>query len=111
MLPSRLMWCDPRPIPRFNRQERVTLIVRDPGFYEPTEDDDCSTFGYFCRSHDRFYRHEACGEGAHVVALHCELHGPESMWPQPLMLALPEGFVPPLTDEQLAWVQTENDAG
>ncbi|MET9594277.1 hypothetical protein ABZY45_25615 [Streptomyces sp. NPDC006516] len=35
MLPPRLLWCDPRPIPRFNRQEPVTLIVRDPGFSGP----------------------------------------------------------------------------
>ncbi|SHH95717.1 hypothetical protein SAMN05444521_2844 [Streptomyces sp. 3214.6] len=110
MLPSRLLWCDPRPIPRFNRQEPVTLIVRDPGFYEPTEEDDCSTFWYFCQTHDRRYGYAACGEGAHLVVLHCEEHGPESVWPQPLMLMFPQGFVPSLSDMQLAWVRSEDDA-
>ncbi|MFK0171528.1 hypothetical protein ACIQU5_22275 [Streptomyces sp. NPDC090306] len=38
MLPPRLLWCDPRPVPRFNRQDPVTAIVRDPGFHEPTDE-------------------------------------------------------------------------
>lgn len=110
MLPSRLLWCDPRPIPRFNRQDPVTQIVCDPDFYEPVDEDDCSAFSYFCQTHDRFYWHDDCGEGAHLIALHCERHGPENMWPQPLMMAFPEGFSPPLSDVQLAWVRSEQDA-
>jgi hypothetical protein len=88
----------------------VTLVVRDPGFHEPADEEDCRVFSYFCRTHDRFYRHEACGEGPHLVALHCEEHGPESMWPQPLMLLFPAGFEPPLSEEQLAWVRAEQEA-
>ncbi|MEU6878884.1 hypothetical protein [Streptomyces sp. NPDC046712] len=110
VLPHRLLWCDPRPIPRLNRQEPVTLIVRDPGFHEPTDEDDCTTFWYFCQAHDRTYQHETCGEGSHLVALHCEEHGPESMWPQPLMLMFPAGFEPPLSEAQLGWLQAEWDA-
>ncbi|GAA3507403.1 hypothetical protein [Streptomyces showdoensis] len=87
----------------------MTLILRDPGLHEPTDGDDCTVFSYFCRSHDRFYRHEACGEGQHLVVLHCEDHGPESMWPQPHMLALPEGFDPPLSEAQLDRVRAEWD--
>ncbi|MFF5789714.1 hypothetical protein ACFY8P_32645 [Streptomyces sp. NPDC012693] len=44
VLPSRLLWCGPRPIPRLNGQEPVTEIVRGPGFYEPTDEDDCTVF-------------------------------------------------------------------
>jgi len=110
MLPSRLLWCDPRPIPRLNRQDPVMQVVCDPDFYEPTGEDECSVFSYFCQTHDRHYRHDSCGEGAHVIALHCERHGPENMWPQPLMLAFPEGFSPALSDAQLAWVRSEEDA-
>jgi hypothetical protein len=110
VLPPRLLWCAPRPIPPFNRQEPVTQIIRDPGSYEPTDEDDCTTFWYFCQSHDRVYRHEACGEGPHLVLLHCEDHGPENMWPQPLMLMFAEGFDPLLSDTQLDWVRAEEDA-
>lgn len=110
MLPPRLLWRDPRPIPRFNRQEPVTQIVRDPSFYEPSDEDDCSRYGYFCQAHDHHYWHESCGEGPHFIALDCQEHGPESMWPQPLMLMFPEGFDPPLSDAQLAWVRAEDDA-
>ncbi|MFE9764314.1 hypothetical protein ACFYPC_07230 [Streptomyces sp. NPDC005808] len=110
MLPPRLLWRDPRPIPRLNRQEPVTQIVRDRDFYEPTEEDDCSTYSYFCLTHDRHYWHEACGEGAHLIALHCEQHGPENVWPQPLMLMFPEGFAPRLSEAQLVWAQSESDA-
>ncbi|MFD5079875.1 hypothetical protein [Streptomyces sp. NPDC058371] len=88
----------------------MTQIVRDPGFYEPNDEDDCSTFGYFCQTHDRHYRHETCGEGRHLIALHCQEHGPENMWPQPLMLVFPEGFDPPLSGTQLAWVLAEDEA-
>ncbi|MFI0090505.1 hypothetical protein [Streptomyces bobili] len=110
MLPYRLLWCDPRPILKFNRQEPVTQIVRDVDFYEPLDEDDCWAFSYFCQFHDRYYRHDDCGEGAHVVALLCERHGLENRWPQPLMMAFPEGFSPPLSDAQLAWVRSEEDA-
>ncbi|MEV6163408.1 hypothetical protein AB0L71_16015 [Streptomyces sp. NPDC052052] len=85
------------------------MIVCDPGFYEPREADDCWRFGYFCQTHDRPYRHESCGEGAHLVALHCYEHGPENMWPQPEMLLFPEGFDPLLSDTQLVWVQARWD--
>ncbi|MFJ6088361.1 hypothetical protein ACIQI8_44110 [Streptomyces sp. NPDC092369] len=88
----------------------MTLIVRDPGFYEPTDEDDCTAFSYFCQAHDRFYQREACGEGPHLVVLHCEEHGPESMWAQPLTLMVPEGFEPPLSKAQLSWLQAEWDA-
>ncbi|MFJ9818668.1 hypothetical protein ACIRU3_26115 [Streptomyces sp. NPDC101151] len=85
------------------------MIVRDPTFHEPTEEDDCWRFGYFCRSHGRHYLHESCGEGPHLVALHCEKHGPENMWPQPNMLMFPAGFDPLLSDAQLAWTKAEWD--
>lgn len=88
----------------------MTLIVRDPGFYEPTDEDDCTVFSYFCQTHDRFYQSEACGEGPHLVALHCVDHGPERMWPQPLTLMFPEGFEPTLSEAQLSWLQAEWDA-
>lgn len=107
VLPPRLLWCDPRPIPQFDPQEPVTLIVRDPGFHEPADEDDCTTFSYFCQTHDRFYGRETCGEGPHLVALHCEEHGPESMWPQPLSLMFPKGFEPSLSKAQLSWLQAE----
>ncbi|MFD7492429.1 hypothetical protein ACFV8T_08410 [Streptomyces sp. NPDC059832] len=86
------------------------MIVSDPGFHEPS-DDDCSVFGYFCQAHDRPYRHESCGEGPHLIALNCQEHGPENMWPQPAMLLFPEGFDPPLSEAQLAWVRAEWGAG
>lgn len=79
------------------------MIVSDPGFYEPGDDDHCSVFEYFCRAHDRPYRHESCGEGSHLVALDRQEHGPENMWPQPRMLLFPEGFDPPLSDAQFSW--------
>jgi hypothetical protein len=89
----------------------VTIVVRDPGFYEPTDEDNCTTFGYFCQTHDGPYRGDACQGGpSHLIALDCGDHGLESMWPQELMLMLPEGFAPPLNDEQLAWVCSEDDA-
>ncbi|WP_239516314.1 MULTISPECIES: hypothetical protein [unclassified Streptomyces] len=110
MLPPRLLWCDPRPIPRFNLQEPVTIVVRDPGFHEPADEDDCWNFWYFCQAHDSLFREEPCRGGPHLVVSHCEEHGPENVWPQPLMLLFPEGFDPPLSAEQLAWVQAENDA-
>jgi hypothetical protein len=88
----------------------VTTIVRDPSFYEPAEEDECCRFWYFCQTHNRPYWHESCGEGPHLIALHREEHGPESMRPQPRMLMFPTGFDPPLSDAQLAWVQAEWDA-
>ncbi|MEU1200334.1 hypothetical protein ABZ446_29480 [Streptomyces sp. NPDC005813] len=78
----------------------MTQIVRDPDFYEPADEDDCTTIWYFCRSHDRVHRHEHCGEGPHLLAFHCEDHGPENMWPQPVMLMFPDGFEPRLSDVQ-----------
>ncbi|MFD8072678.1 hypothetical protein ACFV3E_08475 [Streptomyces sp. NPDC059718] len=88
----------------------MTQVVRDPAFYDPAEEDECSRFRYFCQAHDQVYWHEACGEGPHLIELRCELHGAENMWPQPLMLMFPEGFVPLLSDAQLAWVRSEDDA-
>ncbi|MEU2762009.1 MULTISPECIES: hypothetical protein [unclassified Streptomyces] len=88
----------------------MTLIVRDPGFHEPTGEDDCTAFSYFCQAHHRRYQREACGEGPHLIALHCEEHGPESMWPQPLTLMFSEGFEPPLSEAQLSCLQAEWDA-
>lgn len=40
----------------------MTLIVRDPGFHEPGDDDDCTRFRYFCQAHDRVYRQRAEGD-------------------------------------------------
>ncbi|WP_408992656.1 hypothetical protein [Streptomyces sp. 1268] len=88
----------------------MTVIVSDPGFHEPGGDDHCSAFGYFCRAHDRPYRHESCGDGPHLLVLDCREHGPENMWPQPRMLLFPEGFDPPLSDAQLAWARAEGGA-
>ncbi|UXY26603.1 hypothetical protein [Streptomyces sp. HUAS TT20] len=59
-----------------------------------------------CRTHELPYPHQACGGGPRLVALDSG-HGLENMWPQPLMLMLPEGFTPPLTDAQLAWARAE----
>lgn len=47
------------------------MLVRDPGFYEPTGEDGCERFWSFCRAHDQTYGHESCGEGPHLLALHC----------------------------------------
>ncbi|MET9515463.1 hypothetical protein [Streptomyces sp. NPDC002994] len=88
----------------------MTEIVRDPDFYEATDEDDCSAYRYFCQAHDRYYSHEACGEGPHLIALRCEDHGLENMWPQPLMLRFCEGFTPSLSEAQLAWARSEDDA-
>ncbi|GAA1227165.1 hypothetical protein GCM10009665_17100 [Kitasatospora nipponensis] len=111
MLPPRLTWCDPRPVPRFNLQEPVTLVVRDPDFHEPTDEDDCTTVGYFCQSHDGPYRGDACRGGpTHRIALDCGEHGLEAVWPDDRMLMLPEGFTPPLNDEQLAWMRSAEHA-
>ncbi|MFD0353128.1 hypothetical protein ACFVHW_05160 [Streptomyces sp. NPDC127110] len=88
----------------------MTLILRDAGFHEPADEDDCTVFSYFCQTHDRFHQNDACGEGPHLVALHCEEHGPENMWPQPLMLAFPEGFAPALSEAQLCRLRAEWDA-
>ncbi|MFD7867112.1 hypothetical protein [Streptomyces sp. NPDC059783] len=111
MLPDRLVWRDPRPIPPFNRQEPVTVIVRDPAFHEPGDGDDCAVFGYACRTHGRAYGRGVCGEGAHLIALECQEHGMENMWPQPQMLLFPEGFDPPLGETELARIRTEWDGG
>ncbi|MFE6979178.1 hypothetical protein [Streptomyces sp. NPDC057682] len=111
MLPDRLVWRDPRPIPPHNRQEPVTVIVRDPAFHEPGDGDDCSVFGYACRTHGRAYGRGVCGEGAHLIALECQEHGLENMWPQPRMLLIPEGFDPPLGEAELARIGTEWDGG
>ncbi|MGW7065151.1 hypothetical protein ACWGHM_42630 [Streptomyces sp. NPDC054904] len=83
----------------------MTQIVRDPSLYEPNDEDLCTVFGYFCHAHDCFYLNEACTEEPHLIALDCQDHGPESVWPQPLMLMFPEGFDPPLSDAQLAWAE------
>ncbi|MFE0458922.1 hypothetical protein ACFW1A_06625 [Kitasatospora sp. NPDC058965] len=110
MLPPRLLWCDPRPIPKFNLQEPVTIVVRDPGFYEPTDEDNCTSFGFFCQSHDGPYRSAACQGGpSHRIALDCGEHGLESMWPDQLMVMLPAGFTPALSDEQVDWLRSEDD--
>ncbi|RST16515.1 hypothetical protein E2C00_17225 [Streptomyces sp. WAC05374] len=88
----------------------MTLVVRDPGFHEPADGEDCTTFRYVCEAHDRDHRPGSCGEGPHLVALHCAEHGPESMWPQPLMLMFPAGFDPPLSQAQLDWARAGWDA-
>lgn len=88
----------------------MTVVVRDPEFYEPTEDDDCTHYWYYCQTHSCDYRDAGCQGGpAHLIALHCRDHGPESMWPQPRMLMLPAGFTPPLSDEQLAWIKSDEE--
>jgi hypothetical protein len=89
----------------------VTIVVRDPGFYGPTAEDNCTTFGYFCQARGGPYRGDAYQGGpSHLIVLDCGEHGLESMWPQGLMLMLPEGLTPPLNDEQLAWAPSEDDA-
>ncbi|MFE7511888.1 hypothetical protein ACFU8I_11775 [Streptomyces sp. NPDC057540] len=85
----------------------MTLIIRDPDLYEPTDEDDCTVFSYFCQTHGRFHQRDACGDGPHLVALHCEEHGPESMWPQPHMLMFPKGFEPSLSEAQLGRLRAE----
>ncbi|MDG4857463.1 hypothetical protein P8605_04705 [Streptomyces sp. T-3] len=107
MLPLRLLWRDPRPVPRYNRQDPVTQIVRAPGFYEPTVEDRCPTVGYFCQTHNGPYLHQTCGEEAHLIALSCAVHGLESMWPQPFMLMFHQGFDPPPSDAELAWAEAQ----
>ncbi|MET7304304.1 hypothetical protein [Embleya sp. NPDC005575] len=102
MLPAKLLWQDPRPIPRDDPQEIVVQVVLDPHFHEPTEDDFCTAFGYVCLTHDRLYSRGGCGGGPHVIVLNCAEHGYENLGPSPLMHRYPAGFIPPLTAEQLA---------
>lgn len=104
VLPPRLLWRDPRPIPRLDPQEPVTVIC-DPAFHEPRDDDDCTVFSYACLSHEQPYRRGACGAGPHLIALECTVHGLETMWPQPGMMLFPAGFTPPLSAEQFAEIQ------
>ncbi|MFB9369636.1 hypothetical protein ACWCYY_18960 [Kitasatospora sp. NPDC001664] len=88
----------------------MTSVVRDPGFYEPTDEDDCTSFGYVCQSHDGPYRGDACQGGpSHLVALVCAEHGLENMWPDDRMLMFPDGFTPPLSNEQVVWARAEDD--
>lgn len=109
VLPPRLQWQDPRPIPRFDPQDPVTVMVRDPSFYVPGPADECSAFSYTCMSHGRHYLRGACGDGPHLVALECTNHGLENMWPQPTMLLFPDGFTPQLGPEHLAEIQAVYD--
>ncbi|QKW54779.1 hypothetical protein HUT08_25975 [Streptomyces buecherae] len=87
----------------------MTQILREPGFHEPSDEDECSRFWFFCQAHDQHYWHESCGEGPHLIASHCQEHGPENVWPQSRTLMFPEGFDPPLSDAQLAWVRADGD--
>lgn len=87
------------------------MVVRDPAFHEPADGDDCSVFGYACRTHGRAYRRGGCGDGPHVVALECEEHGLENMEPQPAMLLFPEGFDPLLDEAQLARLREDEGDG
>lgn len=107
MLPAKLLWQDPRPIPRGNFQEIVVQVVLDPEFHEPTEDDVCPAFSSVCLAHDRLYSPGGCGEGPHLVALNCAAHGYENLGPQPLMHRYPAGFMPLLTAEQFAEVELD----
>ncbi|MEU9013045.1 hypothetical protein AB0D12_25450 [Streptomyces sp. NPDC048479] len=109
MLPPRLQWQDPRPIPRLDPQDPVTVTVCDPSFYAPDPADDCSAFWYTCMSHGRHYLRGACGDGPHLIALECTIHGLENMWPQPKMLLFPGGFTPQLGAGQLAEIQAASD--
>lgn len=84
---------------------------RAPDFYEPSDEDDCTTLGYACQSHDGPHRGDACqGEPSHRIALDCAEHGLENMWPDDRMLLSPGRFTPPLSDEQLVWIRSESDA-
>ncbi|WP_406293033.1 hypothetical protein OG948_01250 [Embleya sp. NBC_00888] len=107
MLPPRLLWRDPRPIPRLDPQDIVIEVVRDPSFHEPSETDPCVSFGYVCLTHDRAYFRGGCGEGEHLVALECSVHGLENIGAHPLVHRFPTGFTPALTPDQYA--ELEND--
>jgi hypothetical protein len=68
---------------------------------EPADIETCVAGGYFCISHQRPYRHEACGDGAHEIRWECVVHGPEWYGIDQKMIWDPTGFDPPLTTEQL----------
>ncbi|MGC0423512.1 hypothetical protein [Embleya sp. AB8] len=104
MLPPKLLWRDPRPIPRDDPRDIVVRVVLDPDYYEPSAADNCTSFGYVCLSHDRSYSWGGCGEGPHLLALDCSEHGYENLGPQPIMHLFPDGFMPPLTRDQLTEV-------
>jgi len=107
MLPPRLLWRDPRRIPRLDIQDVVTEVVRDPSFHEPSETDVCGWFVQVCLTHDHAYVRGGCGEGGHLVASVCSVHGPENLEVHPLMHRFPTGFTPALTADQ--WAELEND--
>ncbi len=55
--------------------------------------------------------HEQCGEGPHLLAWHCEGHGPLNRWLGQRFMTFPEGFDPPLSEAQLAWIRSADDEG
>ncbi|GCE00624.1 hypothetical protein [Embleya hyalina] len=107
MLPPRLLWRDPRPIPRLDNQDVVIEVVRDPSFHEPFETDDCGWFVRVCLTHDRAYDRGRCGEGEHLLASVCSEHGAENLEVHPLMHRFPTGFTPTLTPDQYAELEDD----
>ena len=85
----------------------MTKVVRDPSFHEPSETDVCGWFVQVCLTHDCRYVRCGCGEGEHLVALVCSVHGPENLEVHPIMHRLPTGFTPALTANQFAELEDE----
>lgn len=111
-LPDTLRWHEYQVVPpyRDDPQDKVTVLLRRPGFHEPTDDEyggvcEAARRGYHCVTHDRPWSHgggDCPDHDHHEIALVCGAHGFEVLDPQPLMLVHPAGFDPPLTDSQLA---------
>jgi hypothetical protein len=117
-LPARLRWHEHLVLPpyRDDPQDEITMVLRDPSFYDRWGDTDAQGCEYLegdhdglwvryrCITHDQVYLPgglDCPDHVAHEIALECEAHGLEGIWPQPLMLAKPAGFDPPLTARQL----------
>jgi hypothetical protein len=113
-LPETLKWHEYLVKPPYpdDPQDKVTTVLRMPGFYEPTDEDGdggmcvgADGVGYHCLTHDEPWRPGGayCPEhDHHEIAVICSAHGLETMSPQPIMLLNPEGFDPLLTEAQLA---------
>jgi len=97
-----LLWRDPRRIPLLDIQDVVIEVVRDPSFHEPSETVVCGWFVRMRLAHDRDCVRGGCGEGEHLVAAVCSVHGPENLEAHPLMHRFPTGFTPALTPDRFA---------
>jgi len=112
LIPSELRWTDPEPPPRDNPQDRITLLLRHPSFAQPDDEEDCPGGGYRCLTHNRPYMYGHCGEGlTHEIRWECTVHGPEIMGINHVMGWRPQGFDPPLTPEQVAWLNSDDEDG